>query len=136
MSQTQVARPEMDALAAEWWDATRERKLLVQRCRSCGEHQHYPRTICLACGDDDVSFVAASGQGTLHSFTVVHRAPSPDFAPPYVVALVGLAEGPRLLTRIVGADADALGCDVPVELRWEPLADGRQLPVFALRTED
>ncbi len=132
MSQAVVERPEMDPDAAAWWDATRDQKLLVQRCRRCGHHQHYPRMVCLACGDADLSFVAASGRGTVYSFTVVYRPPAPAFVPPYVIALVRLDEGPVMLTRIVGKDADAVACDRPVELRWEPLEDGRHLPVFAL----
>lgn len=135
MSQAIVAAPEMDADAVAWWEATREQKLLVQLCRDCGQHQHYPRTICIACGGTNLSFVPASGRGTVYSFTAVHRAPSPEFSPPYVIAHVRLAEGPLMLTRIVGAHADDVRCDQPVELRWERLEDGRHLPVFAPGSE-
>lgn len=132
MTQLLVPRPEMDADAATWWDATRDQTLLVQRCRRCGHHQHYPRMICLACGGTDLSFVAASGRGSVYSFTVVHRAISSAFSPPYVIALVRLDEGPLMLTRIVETDAGDVGCDRPVELRWQPIEDGRHLPVFAV----
>jgi len=132
---TTSARPEMDAVAREWWDATREKRLLVQRCRGCGEHQFYPRSICRACGDPDVSFVAASGRGTVYSFTVVHRAPSADFVAPYAVALVRLAEGPLMLTRILATDLAAIACDQAVDVRWLPLEDGRHLPVFSAAEE-
>lgn len=125
------AAPEMDAAAVAWWDATKERRLLVQRCASCGRSQHYPRALCLGCGGTDLSFARASGRATIHSFTVVHRAPSPAFIAPYVIALVRLAEGPLMLTRIVGSDEAGLACDAPVVLRWETVA-GRDLPVFAL----
>jgi len=121
----------MDADAVAWWDATRERRLLVQRCGSCGDHQHYPRPFCVACGARDLALVAASGRGTVYSFTVVHRAPSAEFAPPYTIALVRLEEGPLMLTRIVDGPVP-LECDRPVELRWQGLEDGRHLPVFAL----
>ena len=124
--------PEMDAAAVEWWEATRERRLVVQRCESCGRWQHYPRALCLGCAGADLSFAEASGRATIHSYTTVHRAPSPAFTPPYVVALVRLEEGPLMLTRIVGSDETKLACDAPVALRWEPLGDGRHLPVFAL----
>ncbi len=123
--------PEMDAAAVAWWDATREKRLVVQRCDSCARSQHYPRALCVACAGSQLSFVEATGRGTVYSFTVVHRAPSAEFAPPYVVALVRLDEGPLLLTRIVGPDA-SVACDMAVELRWEPLGDGRHLPVFAV----
>jgi hypothetical protein len=123
---------ELDADAEAWWEATRERRLLVQRCERCGHRQHYPRMVCVACGRTDLAFVVASGKGTVYSFTVVHRAPSAGFTPPYVIALVRLAEGPVLLTRIVDCELALVACDLPVELRWQRLEDGRHLPVFTL----
>lgn len=119
-----------DSVTAPWWDATREGRLLVQRCDACGHTQHYPRNICTACGTLDPGYAEASGRGTIWSFTVVHRAPHPAFTPPYVVALVRLAEGPVLLANVVGAEPGALRCDMPVTLCWEDLPDGRKLPMF------
>jgi hypothetical protein len=123
-----IAAP--DSVTQEWWDGTRERRLLVQRCRSCGHQQHYPRNICTGCGASDLSLVEAAGRGSVYSFTVVHRAPHPAFEPPYVVALVRLEEGPVLLTNIVGCAPEDLRCDMPVTVGWEDLPDGRRLPVF------
>jgi uncharacterized OB-fold protein len=128
MSDRPIAPP--DAVTAPWWDATRERRLLVQRCGACGHRQHYPRNICAACGRLGPSFVEASGRGTIYSFSVVNRAPDPAFDPPYVVALVRLEEGPVLLTNIVGCEPDAVRCDMPVSVEWEDLPDGRKLPMF------
>ncbi|MBO2447843.1 Zn-ribbon domain-containing OB-fold protein [Actinomadura barringtoniae] len=113
-----------------WWDATRERRLTVQQCSACGERQHYPRAICTGCGGTDLEFAEASGRGTVDSFTVVHRAAHPGWETPYVVARVRLAEGPILLTDLVGADPDHWSCDMPVRVTWRPLADGRHLPLF------
>jgi len=118
------------SLAAAWWEATRERRLELQRCRSCGNTQHYPRPLCVRCHSDQLDTVAAVGGGTIYSFTAVHRSADPAAALPYVIALVRLQEGPVVLSRIVEADADALRCDLPVALGWEPLPDGRALPVF------
>jgi len=114
----------------EWWDATRQRRLLLQRCRACGRLQHYPRSLCLACGSDDLDWAEASGFGSVYSYTTVHRSPSTVPAVPYVVALVRLAEGPVLLTNIVGCDPAELRCDLLVVLEWEETADGRNLPLF------
>jgi hypothetical protein len=123
-----VAQP--DAVTQPWWDATREGRLLIQRCAACGHHQHYPRNICTACGALGPAFVPSEGRGTVYSHTTVHRAPHPAFTPPYVVALVRLAEGPVLLTNLTGVEPDAVRCDMPVRLVWEDLADGRRLPMF------
>ena len=121
-----------DDVTITWWDATREGRLLVQRCETCGHHQHYPRVLCTGCGGTDLGFGEASGSGTVVSHTTVHRAPHPDLEPPYVVAIVALDEGPRLLTHLVGVDpaSDADLCDAAVTVAWRPLEDGRQLPVF------
>lgn len=128
MSVRPVAPP--DAVTTPWWDATRERRLLVQRCRVCGIHQHYPRNICTACGALDPEHVEASGRGTVYSYTIVNRAPDPAFEPPYVVALVRLDEGPVVLTNVIGCPVDAVRCDMSVTVAWEDLPDGRRLPMF------
>lgn len=128
---SELRPPELDADARAWWDATRARRLLIQRCDACGHLQHYPRMLCVACGRTALSFVEAAGTGAVRSFTVVHRAPSASFSAPYIVALVRLSEGTQLLTRIVDCEQTEVRCDMPVEVRWERLDDGRHLPVFA-----
>jgi uncharacterized OB-fold protein len=115
---------------AGWWAATRDRRLLVQRCRACGNRQHYPRDLCLRCAGTDLELTPTSGRGSVYSFTVVHRPPHPAFVPPYVVALVRLDDGPQLLTNVVGAEPDEVRCGMAVVVAWEPLDDGRHLPVF------
>lgn len=128
------ADPLVVAETAPWWDATRERRLLIQHCRGCGHLQHYPRPMCLDCGRDDLDFVPAEGRGILHSFSMVHRSPDPEAYPaPYTVALVTLAEGPTIFTRLIGVEHPV--CDMPVILDWWPLADGRHLPVFTADSE-
>ena len=122
--------PEVTPDTEQWWDATRERRLVIQRCRQHGHLQHYPRSLCTRCGSTDLDFVDASGRGTIYSHTTVHRAPSPDVRVPYVVALVRLDEGPVLLTNIIDCPPEDLRCDMPVEVSWRELSDGRNLPVF------
>lgn len=114
-----------------WWDATRERRLTIQRCRSCGGTQHYPRSLCRRCHGSDLELVDVSGRGTVESFSIVYRSPDPEaFPPPYVVALVRLEEGPVLTTNLVDTDPATVVCDQRVELRWRALDDGRHLPIF------
>lgn len=119
-----------DGVTQAWWEATRHRMLVVQRCDACEAVQHYPRPVCTSCGlAEGFTYAEASGGGTIYSFTVVHRAPHEAFTPPYVVALVRLDEGPVLLTNITGG---APACDARVRLAWEPLPDGRNLPIFEM----
>lgn len=116
-----------------WWDATRDHRLLLQRCGSCGRLQHYPRALCTHCGaHDGLGWVDAAGEGSVWSFTTIHRSPQPDVAAPYTVALVRLREGPVMLSALEHDDAR---CDEAVTLRWRPLPDGRNLPVFGRPSE-
>ena len=71
-----------------------------------------------------------SGDATVHAFTVVHRAPDPSVAVPYVVALVELAEGARLMTNLVDVDPADVRVGAAVRVRFRRLADDLALPVF------
>lgn len=129
---TDPVLPTPDDVTTPWWDATRESRLLLQRCTGCSHVQHYPRVVCTACAGTDLEWIESKGVGTIDSFTVVHRAPNPVFEVPYVIARVCLTEGPTLLTRIIETTEEDLACDMPVSLDWEALADGHQLPVFRI----
>lgn len=114
--------------AAEWWDAAGDRRLLVQRCTTCGVHQHYPRVHCTTCHSTDLEMVEAAGTGTLVSFSEVHRSPDPSrFTAPYTIAIVELTEQVRLLTRLVETPTPKIG--MPVTVTWTTL-NGQTLPVF------
>ena len=115
----------------EWWDATRSCRLLVQHCRECDLHQLYPRSLCRSCGSLELEFRDAAGTGIVYSHTTVEKSPDTTlFTPPYAVALVDLVEGPRLLTNVVGIEPTLIRCGDAVTVVWEPLPDGRQLPLF------
>ena len=116
-----------DPTTAPFWAAAERRELFVQRCTACGEHQFYPRPFCLACGGHEVEWVQAAGTGTVHAATTVHLKVLPDMDPPYVVALVELDEGPRLVTNLVDP-MSAIGDRVAVT--WRERADAPPLPVF------
>ena len=107
----------------DWWEATRDRRLVLQHCTACRRYQPYPRAICFGCGGDALEFRDAAGVGTVDSFTTVLRAEEP-----YTVARVRLAEGPILLTHLAAIAAPV--CDQPVRIAWRPLPSGRHLPVF------
>lgn len=125
----------IDEVTAGWWEATRNRRLVLQRCRRCGHWQHYPRALCVACAGDDLAFESARGAGLVDSYTEVHRTVRAELPPPYVVARVRLAEGPIILTHLVDVDASQPLIEREVEVDWAPLPDGRHLPVFRLSTE-
>ncbi|MEU8802366.1 OB-fold domain-containing protein [Spirillospora sp. NPDC048819] len=127
--------PAPDEVTAPWWDATREHRLVLQTCARCVREkrpaaQHPPRALCVRCGSDELDWVRSGGAGVVDSFTVVHRAPRPDLAVPYVIARVRLAEGVVLLTRLQGREPDGWHIDDKVQVTWIDLDDGRALPVF------
>jgi len=128
--------PEPDEVTAPWWAATRHRELLVQVCPA-GHRQHPPRALCSVCGaTEGLDWLAAEGRGVVDACTTVHRAPAPGFEPPYVVARIRLAEGPVMLSNVVGANPDGVRIGDPVVLDWRPLPDGRALPVFVPLPEE
>jgi uncharacterized OB-fold protein len=103
---------------------------MVPCCGKCGEHFFPPERLCPACGSTGWDFVQSAGSGTVASYTVVHRAPSPDFEPPYVVAVVELDEGCSMLTNLVLPDPESVWTGMPVDVTFLDQPDGRALPVF------
>ena len=119
-----------DEVTRTWWDATRDRRLLLQDC-GCGHVQHPPRALCTACGSTErLGHRVAVGSGVVDACTVVLRAPDADHEPPYVVARVRLPEGPVLLSNVVTDDPHAVAVGDRLSLTWRALDDGRALPIF------
>lgn len=125
--------PVANADSAPYWAGAREGKLLLQRCGDCGTLRFFPRYLCTACGSDRTEWAEASGRGTVHSFTIVHRAAFPEFQArtPYVVALIDLEEGPRMMTNIVGEDALEVAIGDAVVVAFEARGtEGAKVPQF------
>jgi uncharacterized OB-fold protein len=125
----------MSEAAGPFWEATRERRLVLQWCTACEAPVFYPRAVCPACLGSALEWRPASGHGVVYAVTVEHRPQNPTLAAqaPYAVALVELEEGVRLLTNLVGAAPETFAVDDAVAVTWEPLPDGRHLPLFAPR---
>ncbi len=96
-------RPDITPLDAPFWDALRRHELVVQQCDQCGQLRFVPSERCRNCGSPSATWAPVSGDATVYTFTIVHRAPTPAYQAdaPYAIAYVELAEGP--------ADADAPG---------------------------
>jgi uncharacterized OB-fold protein len=126
--------PQPTALTQAFWDATREQRYLVQFCQACDRAIYYPRAVCPACLGDSLEWRPARGDGVVYSYNVMHQPGSPFMADkvPYVVALVELPEGARVMTNIVGCDPAEVEIGASVTIDWEPLSDGRHLAVFRL----
>ena len=117
-------RPNPTRLTEPFWEGTRLGVLRIQRCRACDHWRWTPLLACPRCWSEDTEWAAASGLGTVYSYTVVHRPVDPaQFQAPYVLAVVHLDEGPHMLTNIVGCAPDAVRVDMRVTVRFERLDD-------------
>ena len=121
-----------------FWDAAKQHQLLIQRCDDCGQYYFYPRPLCPQCLSRHVQWVQVSGRGTLHTFVINHHPPR-NFpaAGPYIIGIVQLDEGPRLMTNIVGIEPDPNRprCDMPVEVVFDHITDDITLPKFRPASE-
>jgi uncharacterized OB-fold protein len=123
---------------APYWRALAQGVLLIQRCSDCGTVRHPPRPRCGNCASPAHSWESASGWGTVYSFTIVHHPANPELADsvPYVVALIELDEGPRLVSNVVGVDPERVTIDQRVKVHFEPVGDGMVLPLFTPTEQD
>lgn len=115
-----------------WWEGAARGELRLPRCRTCASYQWPPRRHCATCESTAIDWVAASGRGIVHTFTVVRQAHEPWFSArvPYVVAMIELAEGPRLMSNVVECAIEAVHIGMRVTVAFVDCGDGLVLPVF------
>ena len=121
-----------DPIAEEFYAGCARGELLVQRCVSCGHRQFYPRWCCTACGGD-VEWTVGSGRGTVYTFTIIRQNHAEPFRSelPYVVAMIELAEGPRVMSNVTDIDPEIVTIGLPVEVHFAASDDGSvHLPFF------
>jgi len=114
-----------------FWKGGASGELRILRCRSCGAWIHPPQPVCPACLGKDLAAEAVSGRATVATFTVNHQAWVPGQAEPYVIAIVELAEDPRvrLTTNLVNCPIDAVRIGLPVRVTFEA-RDDVWIPLF------
>lgn len=116
-----------------YWDAARRHELQLPWCVPCGAFFFYPRAACPTCLSGEIEWRRVSGRGRLHTFTLVHRGPKGfPLRTPFVLAMVELDEGPRVMTNLVGIDAtpEAVRIGMPVEVTFADVTDEIALPHF------
>ena len=126
--------PMPDAESEAFWTATLDRKLVVQGCSSCGHHQLYGRSLCTNCHAATLRWIESAGKGTIYSRTIIRQNPTRVFKHliPFVVALIDLDEGPRLMSNVVGTPADEVQIGDRVRVTFQPVSDAAALPLFEL----
>lgn len=135
--------PEVDNVSAAFWAGVVAGKLLIQRCPQCSFAQFYPRALCTTCGGTP-DWEEASGRGRVHTFTIIRQNWAEPFKGelPYIVAIIEIHEGPRMMSNIthcdiksvdVGMDVVAYGVrvdDAIALLFWRPASSGTSLPAL------
>jgi uncharacterized protein len=124
--------PRIDEESRGWWEALARHELYFQRCRDCGTKRLYPRAVCTSCMSSSTEWVRASGRGRVYTFTVTHQNQASGFREelPYVLAVVELDEGPRLMTNVVGCAPDAVRIGMAVEVVFDDVTPEVTLPKF------
>jgi uncharacterized OB-fold protein len=125
-----IPLPRPTPLSQPHWDGCREERLLLQRCGACARHIFVPQPLCPACQSADLTWVECRGTGSLYSYTIVHRPQRPEFAVPYVVAIVELDEGAYLLTNLVDCDPGAIEIGMRLQVSFRKMSDQITLPYF------
>jgi uncharacterized OB-fold protein/acyl dehydratase len=123
-------RPTISKDVAFFWEGVKRKELLIQRCTGCGQLRHPPRPMCPSCQSLKWDIVKASGKGTIHSFVVFHYPPFPPFENPYVVAVVDLEEGTRLVANVIGVDPKAVKIGMAVQVEFVAVDEEMILPQF------
>lgn len=124
--------PMLSDVSRGFYDGCRQGRLLYQRCRDCEETVFFPRKYCPGCLGENLAWQESSGKGTIHSFTVTRSFAPSEFSAltPYVLAVVKLEEGFKLMTNIVNAPLDGLRCEQPVRVVFERVDGDITLPKF------
>jgi uncharacterized OB-fold protein len=118
---------------AFFWDGLREQKLLIQRCKSCSALRHPPRPMCPKCNSLEWDTLPSSGRGVVYSWVMPQHPRFPFFEYPYIVVLVELAEGVRLVSNLCGIAPDGVRVGMPVEVFYETFENDVVLHQFRPR---
>ena len=129
--------PIPDPVTRPFWDSLKTGAIQLQRCGACDRFIYYPRAVCPSCLSAELEWAPVSGRGVVHAFTIPHRHPNPAFGvdAPYVVALIELEEGARILSNLVGVEPTpaAVRVGMPVEIVYDEVTAEITLPKFRPR---
>ena len=125
--------PMIDPVNQGFWDNAKAGKLSVQSCKACGDKRYPASPVCPKCLSSDQEWVSVSGKGTLESWVDFHRAYWDGFKEdlPYRVCLVKLAEGPVMVSNLVGPSENAK-VGAAVEVMFDAVTEDVTLPKFRM----
>ena len=124
--------PVINGETQPFWQYCKKHELRMQKCKQCG-HIRYPISIvCPQCSSIEAEWVLLGGNGTIYSFAIYRVAYHPAFKDdvPYVVAIIQLAEGPRMESNIIGCKVEDVKVEMPVTVYFDDVTDQIALPKF------
>jgi uncharacterized protein len=124
--------PVIDGETQPFWEYCKKHELRMQKCQQCGYIRYPISIVCPKCSSMEADWTLLSGKGTIYSFTIYRVAYHPAFKEdvPYVVAIIQLAEGPRMESNIVRCRVEDVKIDMPVMVSFEEVTDQVTLPKF------
>jgi uncharacterized OB-fold protein len=119
-----------------YWEALKQRRLELQRCKSCAKVWDPIGPACPHCLGLEFDWSLMSGRGIIHNFVVYHKAWTPwlEKRVPYAVIQVELEEGPRLTTNLLNCPVDKICIGMRVEAAFEDVTDEITLLQFQPNT--
>lgn len=119
-----------------FWSGLKENELRIQRCTDCNTMRVPPRPMCGKCQSLNWDYVVSTGKGTVYSFVMPQYPPLPFLQYPYVVALIELEEGVRIVSNLCGIEPADIEVGMPVEVfyeTFEALPSGDELTLHQFR---
>jgi uncharacterized protein len=117
-----------------FWDGTSQGELLFQQCKDCGNKMYPARIYCTNCMSQNVGWEKASGKGKIYSYSVAYEYPPARVAAflktPYIIALVDLEEGVRMVTNIEDCKPEDVKIGLDVKVKFVDIGQGVVLPKF------
>lgn len=132
MAEYKKPLPIPDIDSKEFWDGCHRHELLLQKCKPNNHYRYPPRPICPECFSTDLVWEKASGKGEVYTFIIVRRPAGPDWEAdvPYVLAVIQLAEGVRMMSNVVGCRPEDVKIGMKVEVAFDDVTETVSLPKF------
>ncbi|GII02687.1 bifunctional MaoC family dehydratase N-terminal/OB-fold nucleic acid binding domain-containing protein [Planobispora takensis] len=126
-------RPAVNEDTAFFWEGAARGELRIQKCADCGQLRHPPGPMCPSCRSAARTYAVASGQGEVYSYVVHHHPPVPGRQAPFVVAVVELPEGVRIVGNVVDCPPSEVGIGMPLRVTYRQMDDELVLPMWIPR---
>jgi uncharacterized OB-fold protein len=124
--------PQPTPWSKPFWDGCKKHELLIQKCQDCQKAIFYPKMFCPQCLSSNLQWIKASGRGKIYSYMAVYSYQPTEFEGnvPYVVAIIDLEEGVRLMSNIIGCPPEKVKCDMKVKVVFDDVTESITLPKF------